>query len=202
MKVLVGAQPPDVRFCESNSCWHSFSALNSTDLSQGASGMAKTRVTTRQESIPSPTQRGTSESVPPSSSVGSSPLSSPGDLPKRKSPPLDPPEIPAAPPRAVKRLRAVWKKEKTTKRKPSKSSIKTTSSRQSTRPPSPEPLFRSSVSRSTSEFPLYDDESPTPRRAQQRVWYTQEHGIPGDEHLSSEMVVKRLMKSYKACAFG
>ncbi|KAF7437292.1 Nucleosomal histone H3-Lys79 methylase [Pleurotus ostreatus] len=64
------------------------------------------------------------------------------------------------------------------------------SSRQNTLPPSPEPIYRSSRSRSTSTFP-HDEEL-----ASARQWVTAEEGTPGPTFWSSEAVVKRLMRTY------
>ncbi|KDQ54976.1 hypothetical protein JAAARDRAFT_134579 [Jaapia argillacea MUCL 33604] len=57
--------------------------------------------------------------------------------------------------------------------------------------PTPEPIFRSSRSRSTSAFP--STETPVPRPCS-----ITETGSPGPSFLSCEDVVKRLMRSYKA----
>ncbi|KIL71110.1 hypothetical protein M378DRAFT_156064 [Amanita muscaria Koide BX008] len=59
--------------------------------------------------------------------------------------------------------------------------------------PSPEPIYRSSRSRSSSSFPP----SYTYPPVQRRRWSVDDDGTPGPRHLSSEMVVKRLMKTYK-----
>ncbi|KAJ3514934.1 hypothetical protein NLJ89_g2077 [Agrocybe chaxingu] len=96
---------------------------------------------------------------------------------------------------AVKRLRTTSNKEKGPKRKTgtSKNSSRA-NSRQCSLPPSPEPIYRKSRSRSTSRFPAGDSDGPVILRR----WRTDEDGTPGDSVLSSEMVVKKLMKSYKA----
>ena len=70
-----------------------------------------------------------------------------------------------------------------------------THSRQQTLAPSPEPIYRSSRSRSTSCFPSIRD-----FQFQRRRWCVDDDGTPGPRHLSSETVVKRLMKTYKGCA--
>ena len=69
-----------------------------------------------------------------------------------------------------------------------------THSRQQTLAPSPEPIYRSSRSRSTSCFPSASDFP-----IQRRRWCVDDDGTPGPRHLSSEMVVKKLMKTYKGC---
>lgn len=69
-----------------------------------------------------------------------------------------------------------------------------TQSRQQTLAPSPEPIYRSSRSRSTSCFPSTSDFP-----IQRRRWCVDDDGTPGPRHLSSEMVVKKLMKTYKGC---
>ncbi|KAK2462119.1 hypothetical protein APHAL10511_006582 [Amanita phalloides] len=66
-------------------------------------------------------------------------------------------------------------------------------SRQQTLAPSPEPVYRSSRSRSTSSFPCAVIDFPIQRRR----WCVDDDGTPGPKHLSSEMVVKKLMKTYK-----
>ncbi len=71
-----------------------------------------------------------------------------------------------------------------------------THSRQQTLAPSPEPIYRSSRSRSTSCFPSTSNDIPIQRRR----WCVDDDGTPGPRHLSSEMVVKKLMKTYKGCA--
>ena len=100
-------------------------------------------------------------------------------------------------PREVKRHRTASAKEALSKRKSNTSSKNPSRapSRQHTLPPSPEPIYRSSRSRSTSLFPGSELEADTHKRR----WCSDENGIPGETHLSSEMVVKRLMKSYKSC---
>ena len=100
-------------------------------------------------------------------------------------------------PRDIKRHRPASAKEPLSKRKSNTSSKNPLrpASRQRTSPPSPEPIYRSSRSRSTSLFPAPELETDTHKRR----WCSNENGIPGETHLSSEMVVKRLMKSYKSC---
>ncbi|KAF8624900.1 hypothetical protein AX15_005768 [Amanita polypyramis BW_CC] len=66
-------------------------------------------------------------------------------------------------------------------------------SRQQTLAPSPEPIYRSSRSRSTSAYPPTNTDLPFQRRR----WCVDDDGTPGPRHVSSEMVVKRLMKTYK-----
>ncbi|KAF8640919.1 hypothetical protein AX17_000567 [Amanita inopinata Kibby_2008] len=59
--------------------------------------------------------------------------------------------------------------------------------------PSPEPIYRGSRSRSTSSFPS----TSIDMGFQQRRWCVDDDGTPGPKHTSSEMVVKKLMKTYK-----
>lgn len=124
-----------------------------------------------------------------------SPLPSPPASIKRKSSPAPAPDLP----REVKRLRAAAPKN--ARRKPPSAPVSRSSSRASSatesRPPSPEPIYRSSRSRSTSAFPALDDQCPL----QSRHWKAPEDGLPGEKHWSSEQTVKRLMKSYKPCKF-
>lgn len=156
--------------------------------------VVKTRLTRR----PAPKQ-GTSSSPArsahsSSSSPLSSPLSSPSSSPrrKRKSPSASVSEPSSALPREVKRLRV----DKPRKRASSASKTSSrASSYQSLLPPSPEPIYRSSRSRSASHFHSAEADTPVTRRR----WATSENGLPGSSHLSSEGVVKRLMKSYKGC---
>ena len=114
-------------------------------------------------------------------------------LAKRPVPTAGPSDVP----REVKRHRTASAKEALSKRKSNTSSKNPSraTSRQRTLPPSPEPIYRSSRSRSTSLFPGPEPETDT----HQRQWRSDDNGIPGEAHLSSEMVVKRLMKSYKSC---
>jgi hypothetical protein len=158
-------------------------------------------VTTRIARKPTPQQQLSPASSPrqphASSSVSpaSSPLSSPPPAKKRKT---TPPDSGTAVHREVKRLRAsatsTAKPRKRAQAALGKSSSRAPS-RQQSLPPSPEPIYRTSRSRSTSTFPAADAETPIPSR----IWITDESGEPGGSHLSSEMVVKRLIKSYKAC---
>lgn len=94
-------------------------------------------------------------------------------------------------PREVKRLRVTPEERPKKKRVSSKSSSRSSSHRLT-----PEPIYRSSVSRSRSAsvFPLGAGQMPTPR-----TWPTDTDGTPGPDFLSSEMVVRRLLKSYKRC---
>ncbi|KAK1231301.1 Nucleosomal histone H3-Lys79 methylase [Marasmius sp. AFHP31] len=57
--------------------------------------------------------------------------------------------------------------------------------------PAPPPIYRSSRSRSTSSFASATVHTP-------RRWGCEENGDPGPSHVSPEVVVRRLMKSYKA----
>jgi [histone H3]-lysine79 N-trimethyltransferase len=126
-----------------------------------------------------------------SPSPDSSPLSSPPSLKKRKS------TSPVSPlHREVKRLRPSADRPR---KRLSKSSYKTpsrTPSRQQTLQPSPDPIYRISRSRSTSAFHAYDDDIPN----KSRRWMTDEDGrVAAPSHLTSEAVVKNLLKSYKQC---
>ncbi|KAG6919463.1 hypothetical protein DXG01_005722 [Tephrocybe rancida] len=130
---------------------------------------------------------------PATSSAPSSPLSTPPSIKKRKSSP--PPEVEL--PREVKRLRATAPGKPGRSRKhPSAASSRHVSRASSTtesRPPSPEPIYRGSRSRSVSAYPGWDDDGPVPRRN----WIANTGGVPGEKHWSSEQTVRRLMKSYK-----
>ncbi|TFK76629.1 hypothetical protein BDN72DRAFT_1035 [Pluteus cervinus] len=167
-----------------------------------ASTSSKVVVTTRISRKPvQPPKRTPPQTKPstPVQSTSSSPLSSPLSSPprKRKSPPASTPsESSAALPREVKRLRTASAKQKPRKRASAASSKASSraSSRQRTLASSPEPLYRIDRSRSASLFPLSDPEPPIPVRR----WITEEDGTPGPHHFSSEMVVTRLVKSYKA----
>lgn len=137
---------------------------------------------------------------PASSPPFSSPLSQPLPSSNSKRKLIDTDPIPPVPlPREIKRPRAPPKK-KPRKRTPSSSASSRVQSRAQSRQcvpaPSPEPIYRSDRSRSTSLFPGLDSDAPLFRRR----WRTDESGDPGDSFLSSEIIVKRLMKSYKACA--
>lgn len=104
----------------------------------------------------------------------------------------------SAPAPEPKRARAVIKK-KPRKRKSTTSSTRVSSrssSRQNVLAPSPEPIYRSDRSRSTSLFSVHDLDTQT--TVFKRRWRTEEGGDPGDDFLSSEVIVRRLMKSYKA----
>jgi H3 lysine-79-specific histone-lysine N-methyltransferase len=96
-------------------------------------------------------------------------------------------------PPAVKRLRTNAPKEKVSRRNPSSS--KNSSRASSHRLSSPEPIYRSDRSRSISL--LHSNDSVA--NFSSRRWVTDELGTPGENRLSSEAVVKQLMKSYKAC---
>jgi H3 lysine-79-specific histone-lysine N-methyltransferase len=170
----------------------------------GASTTSTVVVTTRYARRPVALPHRTSSASPPSSSpyssLSSSPATSPSIAPKkRKSLPAGLSPGGSELPRDVKRLRTASTNQKPTKRK-TKSSCQSSSrasSRPRTLPSSPEPIYRSSRSRSTSTFNLQE----TGTAARKRRWCTDEDGAPGPNHLSSEMVVKKLMKSYKACEF-
>ncbi|KAG6874167.1 hypothetical protein C0995_005585 [Termitomyces sp. Mi166 len=117
----------------------------------------------------------------PAASASSSPLPT---LTKRKS-------VPDLP-REVKRLRRPAPRPKPPSASASRSSERASSATES-RLPSPEPIYCSSRSRSTSAYPAWDDQCPL----QSRNWKAAEDGEPGQKHWSSEQTVKRLMKSYK-----
>lgn len=163
--------------------------------SSSSNVVVRTRITHRP--APSPQRNTTALISQPNStsSPDSSPLSSPPSDKKRKS---SPPQAGSALPREVKRLRASASNTDRPRKRPYKASSKRTS-----RAPSydedllqlPEPIYRSSRSRSTSTFQTLEDDAPILTR----TWITPEDGEPGPSHLSSEMAVKRLMKSYKAC---
>ncbi|KAG6874651.1 hypothetical protein C0992_007111 [Termitomyces sp. T32_za158] len=95
-------------------------------------------------------------------------------------------------PRQVKKLRGALPKKARASAPVSRSSSRASSATES-RPPSPQPIYRSSRSRSTSAFPAWDDQCPL----QSRDWTAPEDGLPGEKHWSSEQTVKRLIKSYK-----
>lgn len=130
--------------------------------------------------------------LPLTSSPDSSPLSSPNSGKKRKS-------ASTSPNREPKRSRPSAPSINNPKKRASKSSQKHSSrvpSRQQTLQPSPEPIYRTSRSRSTSAFHAYDDDVPIISRN----WVTDDEGIlDTSSHLSSEKVVRDLHKSYKAC---
>ena len=109
---------------------------------------------------------------------------------KRKSPPVEPSSQNL--PRAVKRLRALATRPDASRRAGSSSR---TSRASSGRPSSPEPIYRSDRSRSTSIFSFA--QSPFAKRR----WASGEDFTPGNRHLSSELVVKNLVKSYKTCQY-
>jgi len=137
-------------------------------------------------------------SISPTSTHTSSPISSPPCIPqKRQSQSVSLSIASSDLPREVKRLRTAPAKEKPPKRRPVSSSQNSSSgtSGQRTLPPSPEPIYRGSRSRSTSLFPAIENCN----QIRERRWCTDEDGTPGPSHLSSEAVVKRLMKSYKSC---
>ncbi|KAF8168375.1 hypothetical protein B0H34DRAFT_57428 [Crassisporium funariophilum] len=177
---------------------------NAKGTKTGASATSSVVVTTRLTRRPVAQPRSSSStscqsllpSSSPTSSITSSPLSSPPTSPRKRKSPTNSVAGPSALPREVKRLRTASAREPPVKRKsnPSSKASSRAASRQRTLPPSPEPIYRSSRSRSTSLFPAPEPEIPANRRR----WRTPEQGFPGDTHLSSEMVVKRLMKSYKS----
>jgi hypothetical protein len=116
---------------------------------------------------------------------------------KRKTLPIEP-SSPVTPnlPRAVKRLRASVPRPHASRRRATSSS-RTSSRASSRRPSSLEPIYRSDRSRSASIFPSNDSLSPPCNRR----WATGEDGTPGKQHLTSEEVVLKLIKSYKPCRY-
>ncbi|GLB36625.1 putative histone methyltransferase that specifically methylates histone H3 to form H3K79me [Lyophyllum shimeji] len=188
---MLSTPPP--RPSSSDLSFFSASKVSNAVASSSSSVVVKTRIT-RKPALPA--QRSISATIPqstPTPSPGSSPLSSPPSIKKRKSSPTQPADLP----REVKRLRAGAPKKASRPRKqpsaPSSKHPSRASSRQESLPPSPEPIYRSSRSRSTSLYPGVEDDTPLVPR----TWICDEDGEPGPLHLSSEMVVKRLMKSYK-----
>ncbi|KAJ6577112.1 S-adenosyl-L-methionine-dependent methyltransferase, partial [Mycena sp. CBHHK59/15] len=102
------------------------------------------------------------------------------------------PEAESVLPREVKRLRG----DKPHKRVVSASKLPSrASSQQKTLPPSPEPIYRSSRSRSTSYFTPIESESPVIRRQ----WFTDEDAGADPAHFSSEKAVAMLLRTY--CAY-
>jgi [histone H3]-lysine79 N-trimethyltransferase len=95
-------------------------------------------------------------------------------------------------PKSVKRLRPSPLGASSATQKPRGRSSSARASTPSTRLSSPEPIYRSSRSRSTSVFPS------TPKKINRRCWI-EEDGNPGAGFISSELVVKGLMRGYKQC---
>ncbi|KAF8213808.1 S-adenosyl-L-methionine-dependent methyltransferase [Mycena galopus ATCC 62051] len=156
-------------------------------------------VVTRRVVVRPPSKCSPPSSSPPHAprSTASSPLSSPSPVSspprKRKSASLGPMHDPDAPlPRGVKKLKSD---------KPRKSVVSSfklvqrASSQQKTQPPSPEPIYRGSRSRSTSHFTSVDSETPVIRRC----WVAEEDGGPDPAHFSSEKAVAMLLRTY--CAY-
>ena len=169
------------------------SKVSNAVASSSSSVVVKTRKITAYR--PTPSFRAHNTFIKPSPSSTASPNLTPPLSPrKRKSSPLS-----AAPlPREVKRLRATASGSDRPRKRAHNPSSKHTSrgsSPEGDLPPSPQPIYRSSRSRSSSLYPALDSEAPIPKRA----WLTDADGEPDSWHLSSEMVVKRLMRSYKAC---
>ncbi|KAJ7151691.1 histone-lysine N-methyltransferase [Mycena filopes] len=137
----------------------------------------------------SPTKSITSS--PLSSAATSSPLSSPSR--KRKSASLESiSDSDAALPRDVKRLRG----DKPRKRAVSASKAPPRASSQAkTIPPSPEPIYRSSRSRSGSHFTSVESETPVIPRC----LAADEDGGDDPAHFSSEKAVAMLLRTY--CAY-
>ena len=61
-----------------------------------------------------------------------------------------------------------------------------------------EPIYRASRSRSGSSFALDGEEEDYDDVGERELW-TDEDGVPGDDLLSAELIVKESMKTYKAC---
>jgi H3 lysine-79-specific histone-lysine N-methyltransferase len=169
----------------------------SKNTKSGSSPISSVTVTTRltRRAFPSQSRSCTTSSSP---SARSSPVSNPPLKLSRKRKSLHPevPSISASSsklPLAVKRLRTDAPKEKVLRR--NSSSSKNSSRASSHRLSSPEPIYRSERSRSISL--LHSNDSVA--NFSSRRWVTDELGTPGENHLSSEAVVKQLMKSYKAC---
>ncbi|KAJ6519203.1 histone-lysine N-methyltransferase [Mycena sanguinolenta] len=157
--------------------------------------------------VPAPKSSPPSKYSPPSSSpshgpqsTASSPLSSPSPVSspprKRKSASLGgathDPDDDAPLPRGVKRLKGDKPRKSAV---PSLKLVRRASSQLKTQPPSPEPIYRSSRSRSTSHFTALDSEPPAIRRC----WVADGDGGPDPAHFSSENAVKMLLRTY--CAY-
>ena|SRR5260221_1256767 len=160
----------------------------------GASTASSVTVTTRVacRAIKSTHEETTSLPRLPASSQSTTRPFLPTNTPKkRKSLPFEqtPPVSPNLP-RAVKRLRS---SVPTSGRRASSS--RTSSRASSRRPSSLEPIYRSDRSRSASIFTSNHSHAPLCNRR----WATDEDGTPGMQHLSSEEVVLKLIKSYKPC---
>lgn len=87
--------------------------------------------------------------------------------------------------------------KKKVSRKPKSAATRVPSRASSRQNPSPEPIYRSNRSRSTSLFLSLDIETQT--SLFKRRWRTEQCGDPGDRFLGSEAIVRRLIKSYKTC---
>ncbi|KAJ7451115.1 histone-lysine N-methyltransferase [Mycena latifolia] len=102
------------------------------------------------------------------------------------------PDSGSALPREVKRLRG----DKPRKRATSTPKLASrASSQQKTLPPSPEPIYRTSRSRSASQFTSNESDIPVIRRC----WASDEDGGPDPAHFSSEKAVAMLLRTY--CAY-
>ncbi|KAK7064802.1 histone-lysine N-methyltransferase, H3 lysine-79 specific [Favolaschia claudopus] len=132
-----------------------------------------------------------STSSPLSSPPSSSPVSSPSR--KRKSASMDAlRDSDATSQRDPKRL----KTDKPRKRAVSGPKlVHRTSSSQKNLPSSPEPIYRSSRSRSTSHFTSLESDAPVAHRC----WVAEEEGGPDPDHFSSEKAVAMLLRTY--CAY-
>ncbi|KAJ7743880.1 histone-lysine N-methyltransferase [Mycena metata] len=179
-------------------------ATSDTSFFSGASSTTTTTTTTTTKIIvvrkyPSTTPPSSSPphiksntSSPLSSPATSSPLSSPSR--KRKSASIESISGSDSLPRDVKRLRG----EKPRKRAVSAPKLAPRASSQAkTLPPSPEPIYRSSRSRSGSHFTSIESEPP----AIPRCWAADEDGGPEPDpaHFSSEKAVAMLLRTY--CAY-
>lgn len=162
----------------------------------GASPISTVTVTTRLTRRPFLSQPQSRSSTASSLSARSSPCSDPPCNFSRKRklyPEASLVSVPSSElPPAVKRLRSATPKQKPRR---NSSTSKNSSRDSSRRLSSPEPIYRSDRSRSTSLFRSNDSVAGL----SSRQWVTDELGTPGENHLSSETVVKQLMKSYRAC---
>ncbi|KAF7340197.1 Histone-lysine N-methyltransferase, H3 lysine-79 specific [Mycena venus] len=185
---LLCAQP-DTSFFSSAGGASSRASTSTTVVTTRVVHIQRPKFSPPSSSPPHAPRSGTSS--PLSSPPNSSPVSSPPR--KRKSASLGAVPDPDAPlPREVKRLRG----DKPRKRAVSGPKLTPrASSQQKTQPPSPEPIYRSSRSRSTSHFTSLEGETPVIRRC----WVAEDDGGPDPAHFSSEKAVAMLLRTY--CAY-
>jgi len=160
-----------------------------------SSSSSAVRVTTRPRV---PSHCNNPANSPPNSSPLICPVSSPFSLPVSKKHKIvnDDDEQLASSCRSVSN-QPLHQKKLSRKRK---SAVTRVHSRASSRHnPSSEPIYHSNRSRSTCQFPNLDSE--TQGSLFKRRWRTEQHGNPGDGFLGSEDIVRRLLKSYKACVW-